>query len=257
MARRPEGTLVSDLAAVLEPITRAAWPAADQQAVGGWVLRAHHGVTRRANSIWTAAPEPPGWELAAADFYGTRGLPVRLQVGDSSPVGLDARLAAAGYVAEARTSVLVAATTELRANLAGGPQPTDPDLTVAVTTTVTPVWLDAYLDLEGIDRAARAPYAALFGRLPGSYALATVAGTPVSVVLGTDQSGWLGLSCLVTAESHRGRGIAGTLLGTLVERHRGPSAWLQVMDVNTPARRLYERLGFTRAYGYHYRTLPR
>ena len=35
----------------------AAWPAAEREESGGWVLRAASGVTQRANSVW---PRDPG-----------------------------------------------------------------------------------------------------------------------------------------------------------------------------------------------------
>lgn len=36
----------------LETLAANAWPAAEVQRLGGWRLRFHHGVTRRANSVW-------------------------------------------------------------------------------------------------------------------------------------------------------------------------------------------------------------
>ena len=71
----------------LEALMDAAWPAAEREESGGWVLRAASGVTQRANSVWPRepggdphgllasapggaplVPEPP----AAADLPGVR-----------------------------------------------------------------------------------------------------------------------------------------------------------------------------------------
>ena len=41
----------------LEELMDAAWPAAEREESGGWVLRAASGVTQRANSVW---PREPG-----------------------------------------------------------------------------------------------------------------------------------------------------------------------------------------------------
>ena len=41
----------------LEALMDAAWPAAEAEESGGWVLRAASGVTQRANSVW---PREPG-----------------------------------------------------------------------------------------------------------------------------------------------------------------------------------------------------
>ncbi len=236
--------------AELERVTRDAWPADEQVPVGGWVLRAHHGVSRRANSVWTAAPEPEGWQAAAERFYGSHGLPVRLQVSDASPAGLDERLAAEGWQAEAATSVLVAGAAQVLA----ATTPVD-GVTVQVHERLTQEWLEAYLAMDGISAVVRPAYVALFGHLQGAFALAYEHGTPVAAGLGVPDAGWLGLSCLVTAAPHRGRGIGGTMLHALAATAPGAQVWLQVVDDN-PATRLYGRVGFERAYGYRYRTRP-
>ena len=41
----------------IEALMDAAWPAAEREESGGWVLRAASGVTQRANSVW---PREPG-----------------------------------------------------------------------------------------------------------------------------------------------------------------------------------------------------
>ena len=251
------GYSAAELATTLEPITREAWPADEVMAWGGWVFRAHHGFTRRANSIWTAAPEPAGWQEVAAEFYGSRGLPVRLQLSDASPPGLEQRLAEAGYTAEAYTSVMTATASALA--VAAAPASEGGGLgRIKVTLSSRPdsTWLDAYHRLEGFSDADRGAVSALVSRVAGSFAMATDAGVPVAAAMGAVRAGWVGVSGLVTAESHRGRGIARTLLGALVQRHAGSAAWLQVVDGNDGAARLYGRLGFVRAYGYHYRTRP-
>ena len=51
----------------LETLMDAAWPAAEREESGGWVLRAASGVTQRANSVWPRDPgEDPHRQLAAA-----------------------------------------------------------------------------------------------------------------------------------------------------------------------------------------------
>src|SRR5205823_5877579 len=62
----------------IERAADAAWPAAEQVALGDWKLRATHGVTRRANSVFTACTRGPsdldGAIEAAERFYASRGL---------------------------------------------------------------------------------------------------------------------------------------------------------------------------------------
>src|SRR5262249_31764512 len=63
--------------AELEARAFAAWPAAEVEPLGGWRLRATSGVTRRANSAWTAAAvDDVARSIArAAALYAARAPP--------------------------------------------------------------------------------------------------------------------------------------------------------------------------------------
>ena len=66
-----------------------------------------------------------------------------------------------------------------------------------------------------------------------------------------------GLYDVFTAESARGRGLAGRLCAVLMDgawASGARAAYLQVDASNEPARQVYRRLGFADAYSYHYRT---
>ena len=59
--------------------------------------------------------------------------------------------------------------------------------------------------------------------------------------------GWREISAVCTDPGHRGRGLASRLIGTLVcgVHRRHERAFLNVLNTNTSATALYERLGFT------------
>jgi GNAT superfamily N-acetyltransferase len=66
----------------------------------------------------------------------------------------------------------------------------------------------------------------------------------------------VGLFDIVVQPRARGRGGGALLTRALMAwgRENGAtSAYLQVVDANAVARRLYERMGFEDAYAYHYR----
>ena len=71
---------------LIERLADAAWPAAEQVALGPWKLRATYGVTRRANSVYTAGNgELPVHEMQrlvdeAEGFYARRVLPAVFQI---------------------------------------------------------------------------------------------------------------------------------------------------------------------------------
>ena len=69
----------------LEELMDAAWPAAEREESGGWVLRAAAGVTQRANSVWPREPGADPHRLLAALrdarlWYRNRRLPLIFQV---------------------------------------------------------------------------------------------------------------------------------------------------------------------------------
>jgi GNAT superfamily N-acetyltransferase len=68
--------------------------------------------------------------------------------------------------------------------------------------------------------------------------------------------GLLGLFDLVTGTAYRGRGFGGELLQRALawgRRAGADEAYLQVVETNLGAMRLYERAGFETVYRYHYR----
>ena len=65
-----------------------------------------------------------------------------------------------------------------------------------------------------------------------------------------------GIFGMVTATSHRGRGVATALVARLLELARTAgalTAYLQVDVSNTAARRAYSKFGFSDCYAYWYR----
>jgi GNAT superfamily N-acetyltransferase len=80
-----------------------------------------------------------------------------------------------------------------------------------------------------------------------------------TVGLGTAvlERGWAGFTNIVTAQSHRGKGVGTLMMRALAawcHEHGAAQLYLQVLRHNTAAIHLYSKLGFTHLYNYHYRT---
>lgn len=78
---------------------------------------------------------------------------------------------------------------------------------------------------------------------------------PTAHVVTLREGDTVGVFDVVTAASHRGRGLASALLKRALADAReagATNAYLQVVSTN-PAKRVYERLGFRTAYTYWYR----
>jgi N-acetylglutamate synthase len=129
---------------------------------------------------------------------------------------------------------------------------------VALTDRPDAGWIAAWAACEeraDADEHARTVLARIepptaYARAPGDL------GVGVAVC----ERGWAGLFCVATAASARRRGIAGHVVHALttwaVERG-ARRLYLQVASANAAAHAFYERAGFTRSHGYHYRAAPR
>jgi ribosomal protein S18 acetylase RimI-like enzyme len=109
-------------------------------------------------------------------------------------------------------------------------------------------------------RGERATFrAAILDRIdrPVRYAAVVAGDEVVAVGMGVVDADWLGVFSMATLPEHRRRGHATRLLGALKRfgaERSATRAYLQTEHVNAASHGLYEGLGFTTAYGYHYRT---
>ena len=89
-----------------------------------------------------------------------------------------------------------------------------------------------------------------------AYASVHLDGQIVGIGLGVVERGWLGVFNMRTHEDYRKRGVATAVLHHLAHWGQTESAtriYLQVEQDNANAQRLYQNVGFTTLYAYHYR----
>ncbi|GAA3181404.1 GNAT family N-acetyltransferase [Streptomyces ramulosus] len=232
------------------------WPAVETERLGGWLLRASGGFTRRANSALPLGD--PGVPLDEAlahtvRWYAARALPPVVAVTTGRPDAaeeLAAELERRGWTASGHTRVRTAALAPLA--------DTGADLTrVRLTREPDAAWLARYHRAAGPVPEARAV-------LTGgpSVWFATVAGADG----GAEAIGrcvvdgrWAGFAAVEVAPAARRRGLARLVMAALAARaldEGASAAHLQVEADNAAALALYDGLGFTDHHGYHYRTAP-
>ncbi|CAH0262317.1 Ribosomal-protein-alanine acetyltransferase [Arthrobacter sp. Bi26] len=254
----------------LEALMDAAWPAAEREESGGWVLRAASGVTQRANSVWVRDPgdDDPHRQLAALRaarlWYRNRRLPLIFQIFDGPrQSALQSVLDAEGFTRQSETLVLVRGP-----GPQPGPQPGtgsgDPDPAVEISAEPSADWLDLWWSVDGRGGAAELDVARrILAGCPALYALVRDdSGAPAAVARlalpGTGRTGpaWGGLYCMATRPDVRRLGYGGRIVRALLREGgaRGVAGyWLLVMASNAGARSLYTHAGFREAGRYLYR----
>lgn len=214
----------------LEHAAALAWPGVEQQWVGGWLLRAGHGVTSRANSAIPLDMSGQIADLAAVrDWYRERGLPTWL--------ALPERLLPIRTPGIKPARVMVR---ELPAPNVTPGQPSTPDVTLARQPDAQ--WLQIY------ERAV--PVDVLTAVVDGQLTFATVPGCAVgrgAVTTAPDGSAWLGISSVRVSPAHRGQGHARVVCAALSSwgaEAGARRAYVQVEVDNPVAIALYTSLGF-------------
>lgn len=227
------------------------WPAAEQELLGAWLLRASDGFSSRANSVLAAGSPDRPLDDAVADveeWYAARGLRPRAHVLPGSPEMHAFEDAA--WAPYETTSLMLASLARVVRRLDA------PDVTVTEDTRVDDGWLATD------ERAARFGDAARRVLEAGDVTLATVRDPDGAVLArgrGTVHGDWCGVSGLWTREDHRGRGLSRAVLAALLERGAeagATTAYLQVVESNATARALYEALGWAEHHRYLYLAAP-
>ena len=249
--------LLPDLGALMD----AAWPAAEREESGGWVLRAAAGVTQRANSVWPREPGADAHQQLAALrsarlWYRGRRLPLIFQIVDGPRYGpLNALLDAEGFTRQSETLVLVRDTVGNSSEPAAGVEISAAE----ISTAPSDEWLRLWWSVDGRgDEAAMAVAREILEGCPSLYALVRDDDGDAAAVgrLAVPPGGTGGLYCLATRPDARRQGHASRLLQALLLEGflRGLSGyWLLVTASNPGARGLYARAGFREAGRYLYR----
>ena len=204
----------------LEHAAAFAWPGVEQQWLDGWLLRAGHGVTSRANS---AVPLDISARAAAipaiADWYTRRGLTPRLAIAD--------RLLRLPGMGEQANAVLVR---DVRT--------AEPDPSVRLSDRPDDAWLQLYRREVPVDVLT----AVVDGELTfGAHTDLAVA--RASVTDAPDGTRWVGLSAMRVADQDAGRALSEALLAWGAARG-ATRGYVRILEDDHAAAVLAQSLGF-------------
>ena len=242
----------------LEELSLNTWPALQTVLMDGWVLRLSAGYTRRANSVNPLYPGrlPLAEKIEAAEaLYTGCGLPVVFKLTPAAqPPELDACLGALGYSRAAATSVQTMALSAAAPATPGSAH---------VDETLTEAWLDAFCALSQAPTHHRPTMQRMLNSLVpahGFFVQRDAQGLALAIGLAVVERGHVGLADIVTHPAHRRQGHAQRLISDMLawaRTHSAHTAYLQVMQNNAPALRLYAGLGYREVYEYWYRVKGR
>jgi ribosomal protein S18 acetylase RimI-like enzyme len=219
----------------------------------GWLVRLSPGKAKRARSIQPFYPSrlPLDEKLArCGELYRARGLPLLVRVTPFvDPPDLDAQLEARGFEKFEPTRVMTRSLAEVGEAPAGVERCEIPELVEVVAA------------LRGSNDVDRAAHLERLGVLPLERLGFVIreGGAPVCAGLVVIEAPFAGIFDVVTAASHRGRGLATALTAAMLRAAAGAGAtvaYLQVDAENPPARAVYARAGFVDRYEYWYRHAP-
>ena len=233
----------------LEDLSSRAWPARVTGRLGGWRLNATDGFTGRANTCWTLEdPGRPAADAIAAveAWYFDRRLPPRFKTTDhvAAPDGVTQALHDLGYQPSTETLVMVGPVGGEIGAVAVGKEADVPFQSVLFDA----LYKGSADAQERLETLGRIPDPVFFARLD-------VDGVPAAIGACAVEGDWGGLSVMRTRPDQRRKGLARQVVSALLAsaaRVGARRSYLQVEAKNLGAIALYERCGFSKAYGYRY-----
>lgn len=238
-----------------EELSMNAWPSLQTKLYDGWILRFSDGYTRRANSV------SPLYESAISldkkiDFcekdYKAHNLPTIFKLtDDSNPKGIDSTLEERGYTKVNETSLRIF-------DLSNYTIQEVKDISVKVE--LSDAWLQGFFTCSEIpDKQTQLTANRILNNILGEviYVAKEIEGRIVGCGYGAIEGDHIGIFDIAVHKDYRGKGygkdIITTILG-LAKKKNITTAYLQVTVGNTPAEKLYEKIGFKQLYKYWYRT---
>ncbi len=240
----------------LEAAAALGWQPLERDALGGWVLRAAAGFTRRANSCLPLAD--PGLPVDQAigtveRWYAERDLSPAFQLPTLLGTALQRALDVHGWLPPQDPTIVMTA----NAGTVGAATRSDlPE--VRIDDEPDEAWLARYgpeLPAAAI-RVLRGADLVGFASVDDGPRRVAIARGAVS----TAPSGrrWLGITAVEVIPDARRRGLGSHVVGRLATWAASLGAtdvYLQVMADNAAALATYEKVGFIEHHRYHYRRL--
>ncbi|MHB0999257.1 MAG: GNAT family N-acetyltransferase [Armatimonadota bacterium] len=237
----------------LEEMSITAWPSFQQILMDGWILRFADGYTFRSNSVQPIYPGDDNVEgkiRRCEELYTSASLKPAFKISPcAQPSQLDATLNSKGYQIYHRTSV------QVHSNI---PEYCRYDDAADIQNVPLHEWLDAFTSISAASSKDAQYHAAIIEKIPVPMCtmVAHLDGKPVSCARGVIHGDYVGIYDVCTIQDARRMGLATHVIYRVLSWASGCGAkyaYLQVVEDNAAAIRLYHKLGFKHIYSYWYR----
>lgn len=237
----------------IEEISMNAWPALQTIHYDGWIIRFADGVTKRSNSInplYSSNLNIHSKIDYCERLYRSKNLPVCFKITENTqPFNLDQILDSCGYNHEFDISVQLINTTNFSTNI---------DSNVIINEFLDDTWLDNYIRMNDMDLSIKPVFRKIIDQIINPKCLLTLIlnGLIVGCGLGVAENKHIGLFDITVDKQYRNQGLGKILVENILRWGKNKGAetgYLQVLIDNTPAIRLYEKIGFREEYKYWYR----
>lgn len=241
----------------IEEAALNAWPALSTLLYDGWVMRLANGYTKRANSVTPLYAGAINLEEKidhCEAFYQRQNLQPIFRLPTFLDIqNLDHQLAEKNYQLIDKTQVQILDLKNETYNFS-------PAAVVLEGEAGIRSWLNTFHRLNK-QRKDDQTHEKMLNKITGRVGTMTITigDDIVACGLGVVEGPYLGLFDIVTDKGQRRKGYAAMLTHSMLSWGQGfgaQTAYLQVMENNEPARRLYAAIGFQEGYRYWYRLAP-
>lgn len=238
----------------IEDMSLNAWPSHKMELYDGWILRFSYFYTHRTNSVEQFGASDIAWSEKIAyceDVYRRLGTPAIFKISPLVSPDFEYMLEKRGYEIEHVTHVMTMDLDD--ANLSASYDD------VEFTDTISDAWIQSLFDLKNMtDETHRRIVPSMYRSILKETICARIVvnGETVATGLGILDRDYIGIYAIHVREDFRRRGYARQICTCLLaegQKRGAENAYLQVVDGNANAQGLYESLGFSYMYTYHFR----
>ena len=239
----------------IEDMSLNAWPSHKMELYDGWIIRFSYFYTHRTNSVEQFGDSVLPWREKipyCEGIYRRLGTPSIFKISPLVSPDFDYMLENRGYDIEHTTDVM---TMSLEDASLTAPYPN-----VSFTDSIPDEWITSLFELKNTtDPVHRRVVPSMYRAIMKETICACIRdddGRIVGTGLGILDRDFIGIYAIHIHKDRRRKGLGRQLCTGLLKQglERGASrAYLQVVEDNEKARRLYESLGFRKSYTYWFR----